>query len=379
MKWYYYLNNEKEDNLLAKGLPKNEELIICWQQKNRRYALFPDYHAFIQFQGQQDLSKRCFYETILPHHTRKIYFDVDADIDIDGPELITILKEAIISKLGKDITILVFTSHTASKLSYHIVVPNYALKDEKALLNFYQQILPLIPEKYQPYMDSSVYKNTQQFRMLGSHKYEKDNLKIISSKLSYNFKIPKRYVNQQARLNYIFYISLITYTTDCTILREYDVKENKRKSQIVGTASEGDIDDVLDLFYTDKNFSYDDFTFLSVLENNGNLIVTMRRQNPSYCPACKRIHENENPFLLVKGIERKVIYYCRRNNQDKYLLGELGQYHLPEVSISDVPLIEKLTETEKNDQVEQLASKKQKSKPKYKAKVDFHGLNLSMY
>ena len=78
----------------------------------------------------------------------------------------------------------VFTSHVNNKLSYHIVLPDYSVKDEKALLNFYHQLLPLIDNKYHSYIDDSVYKNTQQFRILGSHKFERNN-NIMSFGTSY--------------------------------------------------------------------------------------------------------------------------------------------------------------------------------------------------
>lgn len=44
----------------------------------------------------------------------------------------------------------------------------------------------------------------------------------------------------------------------------------------------------------------------------GNMIIC-DRVHPSYCQKCNRIHEKENPFLVVDESKRKVYFYCRRN------------------------------------------------------------------
>jgi len=382
MYWYYYLNNEKEKNLLAEHSPKEDELVICWQKERREYNIFENYHTFLSFQEKTNLVDRCFYEIMLPNKMRKIYFDIDLEKgDIDGLELIEEIKRAIISELNSAVVILIFTSHTDTKISYHLVLPEYSLKDEKAAHNFYRIIKEKVAEKYHPFLDSSVYKTTQQFRVLGSHKYGKANIKIFDSRLSNNFYFPKRYEKRAAKFNYLFFLSLVSKVSGCTYLSQYDVTEKKFQIESIGTASEGDIDDILDIFYT--QYSYDDFIYNNVVENNGNLIITFRRQRASYCHSCKRTHENENPFLLVKGIERNIYYYCRRRDKDQeksngFCIGSLGQYKLPEIDIADVPIIEE-EEEKKEDTWSQLSNKVREKKKGKKAKVDFHKVNLSMY
>jgi hypothetical protein len=46
----------------------------------------------------------------------------------------------------------------------------------------------------------------------------------------------------------------------------------------------------------------------------GNMIIC-DRMLPSYCQQCNRIHELENPFIIVNEDKNKIYLYCRRNNK----------------------------------------------------------------
>ena len=51
----------------------------------------------------------------------------------------------------------------------------------------------------------------------------------------------------------------------------------------------------------------------------------LKRTRPSRCKICCRIHENENPYLLVVGDEKSVYFHCRRAPEGKSLfLGKLN-------------------------------------------------------
>lgn len=382
MFWFHYLNKKKEKNLLDSCRIKDEDFIVCWHKDYRKFAVFENYLAFIKFSEQTQLIDRCFYEILLPNKPRKIYFDIDLEInEINREELIKEVKNAIFKLINKETTILIFTSHTDEKSSFHIILPHYHVANEIAAANFYEKVLEQVDNKYHPFIDRTVYKNVQQFRLLGSHKYNKANTKIFSMDLSENFTIPPRYVKTEAKLNYLFRLSLISLINESQLLSEYNksVKE-KPNTQIIGTANEGDVEDILDIFYACENFSYDDFVYINTIENNGNLIILFRRQNPTYCSNCKRIHENENPFLIVQGIERNIYYYCRRKEGPGLLLGSLGQYKLPDISINDVAIINDEEEKEEEEKDEEdLVNKVFTKRKKYEAKVNFHNLPLSMY
>jgi hypothetical protein len=65
---------------------------------------------------------------------------------------------------------------------------------------------------------------------------------------------------------------------------------------------------------------------MRVIEDNGeSSIIMLKRRFASMCRTCNRIHEHENPFLLIIGEERDVYLDCRRNAQGKKLfVGKLG-------------------------------------------------------
>jgi hypothetical protein len=65
---------------------------------------------------------------------------------------------------------------------------------------------------------------------------------------------------------------------------------------------------------------------MRVIEDNGeSSIILLKRHFASMCRTCNRVHEHENPFLLIIGEERDVYLDCRRNVQGKKLfVGKLG-------------------------------------------------------
>ena len=96
---------------------------------------------------------------------------------------------------------------------------------------------------------------------------------------------------------------------------EEDIEEARQIT--MGAADQGDVEKVLDMVY--HKFSYDLFQYGDVKENNGNLLLTFRRKHASYCENCKRVHENENPFVTVVGLERNVYFHCRRGENKENL------------------------------------------------------------
>jgi len=78
------------------------------------------------------------------------------------------------------------------------------------------------------------------------------------------------------------------------------------------------------------------FTYLKTVEDNGiSSIILLRRNSPSTCLICKRIHEHENAYLIVAGEDRDVYLDCRRNAHNKKLfvgkLGKINNDSTPEV------------------------------------------------
>ena len=242
------------------------------------------------------------------------------------------------------------------KRSFHIIIDKVYLQTYKELEIFFDRVRNQVSEEYKKYLDKSVYKTVQQFRMYKSHKYTKWNVKNFSREMSYNFTFPRNVRKEAAKFNFILAASLVTNVEGCRVLSGFQPTIEEITPIGRGNASEGDIEDVMKLFY--NKYSYGDFNFHECKETNGNLLVVLKRLNPTFCKMCNRVHENENPFITVVGDFRTVTYYCRRR-EEKYgdFLGTLGIPKFEELRNLEPPVIdeevsevsiteEKISETE---------------------------------
>ena len=262
--------------------------------------------------------------------------------DEDQLKLIKDLKKIIIGITGKFVKILVFDSSTESKWSYHIVVDGVYLKTHKELEVFYQRVVSKLDEPFRKVVDSSVYKSVQQFRIVGCQKFGKENKKKFDKELSYRFTFPTTYRTEIAKFNYMLSTSLIGNLVDSHEIHGFSPKTEERELS-TGSAQEGDVEAVLKIFYA--KYSPDDFRFSDCKEKNGNLILVLRRLNPTYCESCQRIHESENPFITVTGTFRTIRFYCRRKEEGlSDNIGELGIPQFQHLDFSDPPDLSKLEE-----------------------------------
>ena len=374
MRWFYYFNRKDQDNLLDNRGSDNN-FFICQSCQELKYGDFKNYTEFNKYFKDIEYEKRCFYEIMVSGKSRKPYFDIDIEnSDIDDIKLIKNLKNIILKEIrdfGEKDQVLVYSSNFKDKKSYHIIVNGFYLEDEKSCENFYKKITEQVDEKYKPYIDSSIYKSTQQFRILGSHKYNKDNVKIFRKDLSHNYYIPPNYLNELGISNYNLSISLVGNIIGCKLLYGYE-----EKNEIInykGYGSSEDLEEVLKIFY--KHFSDSDYLYSNIVENDGNLLIILRRNSPGYCDVCKRTHNNENPFLSVTGYDRNIFFYCRRNEKGGLFLGTLGP-------------AEEFFETEKDSFKEKVSFKEKdklkeletiKIKEKYKGKIKFGNIKLKLY
>lgn len=342
VKWYPFLNSSDKENLYKYEKFEQENLVVCHELKYRRYGKFNNYLDFKNFKDRLNFKDVCFYEIIREDSTRKPYFDIDMPAgSLEKPDSMVLEILEIIKTLLTEVTILVYTSHTKTKNSYHIVVSNYYLDNHLGAKKFFQTVKEKLNILYYPYLDESVYKTIQQFRILGTHKWDKDNTKILDDNLSYNYNIPERYIRFPKGLeNYHLLNSLVSIKTGCKYLDGYKEVQVIQNFNINGYSSSGDLEDVLNIFY--NTHSNDIFNYLNHRDDNGNLLITFRRLKSSYCQECDRVHENENPFLVVSGINRNIYYYCRRRNSNEggKFLGSLGPEIIPDLSIEDIPVLE---------------------------------------
>ena len=355
MKWYHYFNKKGEENLIESETILEENLMVCQQLRYRRYTLFKNFNQFTKYFFSQLDEEKCFYEMMREEDGRKPYFDIDIDdLSFDVGSMIEQIKGTIIDMIGKKIKIIVFDSSTETKLSFHIVVDDVYLQSYKELLTFYDKVEEKLTEENKKYMDRSVYKSVQQFRIVESHKFMKNNIKRLREDLSYRFSVPKRIKTEIGKFNYLLASSLVTNVSSCRVLCGFQPVVEEKDLNFSGSANEGDIEDVMKMFY--EKYSYGDFTFQECKEKNGNLLIVLRRLNPTYCEICKRIHESENPFITVTGDFRNVVFYCRRTDEKDSRegdnLGCLGVPDYTDISSLSPPVIEDLDKKEEVPEVQ---------------------------
>ena len=197
--------------------------------------------------------------------------------------------------------ILIFSSHGENKKSYHIVINNWCLPDYYSNKVYCTKIINQIESPYKKYIDNVMYKNLQQFRIYGCTKYGKNRYKILESSHS-----NLQHSNKRCQEMLTIYASLITNTNTCKIL-EYTEKINKVYEY--KKLNNEEIKNINNLeFIKDKTFS--------IKEEKGKMIL-LNRHKPTFCNQCKRIHENENPYLII---EDNIIYFCCRRNESKEII-----------------------------------------------------------
>jgi hypothetical protein len=263
-------------------------------------------------------------------------------------------KKGIILKTETDI--LVYQSHRTGKTSYHLVINNYCHQNNIEAKQLYNKvvkyvkrdiksetknsdaeiksIISLLP--YQKIIDNSVYSRTQQFRTVESHKPGTSfTKKFIKSLNLPDLQIDHKYVEEPDDLDHETVIildeSLVTNTNSCTILPPFSGKntyaEYKQNNRAIVSA---DVTKemarfAINMLATNSGITAEDRRFPFKIQSISGGLVLLKRTKPSRCSLCSRVHDSENPYLIIGGdgnaMKRPVYYHCRRApvSQKKYL------------------------------------------------------------
>jgi len=374
MKWYSFLNRQHDPKNYGKSLSENEtiekdNLIVCQKCKYLQFAKFRNYLDFVKHMiNNSTFEDRCFYEVIPGGSAQKPYFDIEFFVSsaisepeyVEGQlilptdqadeaikEMVKLIKAELPPLESNNSHIFVFTSHKDAKRSYHIVAEGFCFADNKSNRLFSEKIRKSMPENWKGIIDTSMYKSTQQFRIAGSCKFGTDRFKIINNELTVNSFgrngwIPKvEPESQEHKILLAIEASLITQTVG-SILMPSLLDENEEKSMRIRSGegkeyaeyfeplSSENIKDALTLCHKVAGLEYGDprfpYGYMRVVEDNGeSSIILLKRRFPSCCRICNRVHEHENPFLLIIGLDRDIYLDCRRNEHNKKLyIGKLG-------------------------------------------------------
>lgn len=320
--WYYLAKDHAKPSLFDNEHVDANTFIVRHENEFNRFAAFKSSAHFFMRYKETKQEHKTFYEII--YKEQKPYFDIDIDdVTIDGDQLIKDLHDVLKNLIQKTFLFLVYTSHTKSKKSYHVVLGNLYLSDCEEMKNLLFEVLENLVNPNKKYIDKNVYKSSQHLRLLGSHKYNKMNVKVLNEELTKNYFLPVGRRSLEAKAIYDFKLSLVSDITGCDYLQGYQTKKsynlysNNLDTKVVSKhnieTEYGDIiKQVNKLIYL--NFDNVDFS-IEQIKDNGNILIILRSNSPYYCNLCKTIHENENPYIYI-SVNNEVFFNCRRYDEN---------------------------------------------------------------
>ena len=363
-KWYYTLIKKNGDKYLfgdvsRKSIIENSKFLIQYVGKDHKdkseylFTVFDNYEEFYKYQLNHKIENRCFFETILGERPQKIYFDVDIEIkdnifinhedvksDLIKSILLTMQEFSVNLDIDKDI--IVCTSHSDKKKSYHVIIDNYKVPDN----SYNNTICKLVMQKMQlinlQYIDNNIYTSIRQFRLLGSQKKNTGRIKIFNNTwLFYNDIIKYKYpeiLNADIYL-YQFSRTLINNVSYCKDLYFIDLNKfvlqnsrlfagsNTKKNGLEITNEIGHL--ALKKLAEYAQISIYDPIFPYKLGNITNGYICLKRLRSSLCKICNSVHDTEHPYMSI-SFKGDIYFDCRRsrNHGDgthkTLLIGNIG-------------------------------------------------------
>lgn len=337
-KFYYCLVPSKDyDQKRSKPLMEDynltdisTSLVVCYtpNEKTRLFAIFSSYVEFFEYLQNFQLEQRCFYEVIFGEFPQKPHFDIDVS-DIENlDEVAELLRESVIKgclEVAPEISIerdvLIYSSHSVKKRSFHIVIANKCHDDNKQSQAFYQAVMEKVNRytegKWANHVDPKVYSPRQQFRIVGNQKAGSGRVKAFYENFSLEGKVYEHIYSEDVsdpnvKKLVLLCESLIGFTSGCKFLPSLINKELNKK--VFGEFEEISYSTAQRcLVMLKSKMNPCPFT---IKEIKGGLIC-LKRHGPSPCPICtkSRPHENENPYMLVGN--GKIYWDCRRSIQGK--------------------------------------------------------------
>jgi len=351
-KWYYYMlpKDDKYTSLFS-VIPRSSLLnkfVVCWdrydevnQKSNKLYTYFDSYIKFAIYFLKLKQESRCFYEIIFGEKIQKPHFDIDMELvqksDLREKVLQDLINEIVklIPKINVERDVCIYSSHGENKISYHVIVNHFYHSNHEQAKAFYYTIMKNLPKEYYDnnWIDHSVYSKTQQFRIYGSQKTGTKRTKIFHDEWLLNGKeIIHETDEDWEDLDMKFLINLDesligARVSNATALPDYQVPEEfQKKSYIKGEDIQQDV--AMEAFYLlakALQIPPDSERFPYKFDRVDSSFVLLRRIKASKCKMCKRVHQHENPYLLITE-DLNVFFHCRRAPPNKKLyIGSLNK------------------------------------------------------
>lgn len=357
-RWYYFLVVAKEGEYKTSRALMNDynlnaiasHLVVAYtpaflglKQNGDPHIIFAFFESYIEFYSylQNFLPEdRNFFEVIFGELPQKPHFDIDVKASEISPEdnidtIADTIKDAVISgcievlkenqvsiNIAKDI--LLYKSHGETKRSYHVVINNKCHDGHEEAKEFYKLVVAkasmFINPKYLIFIDKGVYSPRQQFRLIGSQKLGSNRPKVFCQRFEYHgITYVHEYTEDTEDLTMrkliVMYESLVSFTSGCSFIPSLIPPKQFSKSY---NADMADLSDTIVHQCMNMLKSKMNHCPFSIKQITGHLIL-LKRNAPSHCPICDRIHEKDHPFMFI--ISGKVYWNCRRNETENFFIG----------------------------------------------------------
>jgi hypothetical protein len=353
--WYNYLKSSEieTDGVIKKvkgffedyPLPVLKDKLIVCKTPTPELHLFNAYESYLHFiMAYQNIpmEERHFYEIIVGTWEQKPHFDLDfktengvfitlkpdgSPVSYTPNQILELLIDAIEKVLDEhhiainlETDLLIYSSCLGDKNSYHLILNNWYHRNNENAKGFYQAVISKIPTELNnnKLIDGSVYSTTQQFRILGSTKVGTYRPKILIDKFSYKGKIVEHKYpkldeiskDEKDKQIYVsmFEESLITQTYSCNALPNF--AQEKEKIQYTNNTYYQVTPEIAS-FSLDQLLGKENYKISKIKDG----LIILQRIRPSQCGICKRVHENENPYLQVT-VTGNINYFCRRSEEN---------------------------------------------------------------
>lgn len=286
MRRYKYLNNDNaykgdvaynSKGIANKYVFQHSSLDIC-------YLVCDTIDEFYKYYSAKRPCSRMHFEVINDEFSsQKFKLDIDGRIGTDEMEYVLKIIRKIFRKLTKHKPeILVYDIST----SHHIIVANLSFSATSCEM-LANTVCEKVSKKYPivaSLIDIMVYKKVQMFRVEGSTKYGQRRWKYVTG-----FKELSSLKD--------FKKGIISYVDEC-----YHIDEEKVVDVML------DIGVYYSTEYNYKKKSCKTIPYGFVVRKTLNNLVVLDRIASSFCDICKRVHHNENAYIVGQR------FYCRRAN-----------------------------------------------------------------
>lgn len=379
--WYYYLVPNENHYSLIESIGVSElkkKFIVCQTLPNdknpkkptRLFAAFNSLFEFVHCMINITPERWFFFEVILGEQVQKLYFDIDISretleklniiqpqmsteqvqqtMDLFANGLLTSLVGRIVDtfsirnhKIDIARQVLLFSSNSTEKRSYHVIIDGYAVANCKENNILANEVLDGFPSHYKECIDSSMYSVKQQLRLLYSQKPGSGRPKIFVDRWQYghhiieypyhNVSAPDVNSLEAIKLNILFQAACVTYTERCQIipiLFETPIINHNLTGRPKFWSETGAFDDYDENLLTDEILTaicerIDSILFeIFKMDKTLGTLILLRRKRSAHCSLCDRVHDNENAFLRI-NTAGKVYFYCRRNPDKNKIVADV--------------------------------------------------------